>query len=400
MIAYHASPFATPGAGANGGMSVYVRNLATQLARSGHEVDIFTGAHDVPGRHRIEPGLWLHALPDDRSEHDLTRRVGRFGERVLESLDHADVDAVHANYWLSAVVAHSAKHELGLPLAVTFHTLERAKLRLGQPPSHLTEARVYQEQRVLGCADLIVSSSRAEATWLRTLYGSPRGRLVVVEPGIDPAVFSPTASQVPARRAIGVPPDAPVVLWVGRIQSLKGTALAVASWLELDDQRTHLVAVGGPSGDDGDIELTRARRLADDAGASDRLHLVGPRPQIELGTYYRAANLTLVPSESETFGLVALESLACATPVVATRTGGLAEIVEDGRTGALVDERTPRAFANRMAALLADPTAARRMGEHGARRARGRTWAKTADDFLSSLGDLSSAPLDACASCA
>lgn len=201
----------------------------------------------------------------------------------------------------------------------------------------------------------------------------------------------------------GVPsgsPDASVILWVGRIQSLKGTALAVASWLELDDPRSHLVVVGGPSGDDGDREFAEVRRLAEDAGASDRLHLVGPRPQIELGTYYRAANLTLVPSESETFGLVALESLACATPVVATRTGGLAEIVDDGRTGALVDERTPRAFADRMALVLRDPVVARRMGERGARRARGRTWAHTANDFLTSLADLSATPLDACASCA
>jgi D-inositol-3-phosphate glycosyltransferase len=401
VISYHASPFATPGSGANGGMSVYVRNLATELARTGNEVAIFTGVDEVRGRQLVEPGLWLYGLPDDHASSDVTTRLHRFAERLLDELVRSEpFDVVHANYWLSAAVGHVAKHELGLPLAVTFHTLERAKVRHGQAPSPLTEVRSYQEQRVAGCADLIVSASRAEATWLRSLYGQPEGRLVVAEPGVEPAIFAPAGRRDIARAAIGVPSDGPVLLYVGRIQPLKGTALAVASWLALDDPSSHLVVVGGPSGDEGPAELDAARALAATAGASDRLHLVEPRPHIELGTYYRAADLTIVPSESETFGLVALESLACATPVVATRVGGLAEIVRDGISGILVDERTPEAFAGALRWLLADPERLRRLGENGARIARRRTWAHTAAELRAAIEALDGAQLANCASCA
>jgi len=407
MISYHASPFATPGAGANGGMSVYVRNLATQLARSGHEVEIFTAADAPAGSRRIEPGLVLHSFPEEPAsgglaDDELTSRLECFSERVVDVLSRpgAPVDALHANYWLSAVVAHVAKHELATPLAVTFHTLERAKLELGQQPTRLTEARVYQEQRVLGCTDLVVSSSRAEAEWLRTLYGPPPGEVVIVEPGIDPAVFAPAGRRDLARRAIGVPPEATVLLYVGRIQSLKGTALAVASWLALDDPDVHLVVVGGPSGHDGHAELQHAIALAQAAGAAERLHLVPPRPQVELGTYYRAADLTVVPSESETFGLVALESLACATPVVATRIGGLAELVAHGITGVLVDERTPEAFAEGIRTLLAAPERRLRLGRLAARRAARRTWTRTARELLNAIERLGAVEPAACVGCA
>jgi len=382
IISYHASPVATPGAGVNGGMNVYVRSLASHLARAGVACDVFTRA---PGRgsimsRRIEPGFVLHSVPAGRGEDDLFGAVPEFTARVLDVMDRSGdaFAAVHANYWLSGVAAHTLKHELSIPLVTTFHTLERAK-GLGAP---LQSERVHQEARILGCSDVVLASGPEESRWLHELYQAPSDKIVELPLGVDRAYFSPGPS-APARAAVGIEDDLPILLVVGRIQPLKGTSLAVEALASLRSKMdARLVIIGGPSGPEGAAEERRVRQLVADEGLAERVLLVPPVPHELLSTYYRAADLVVVPSKSESFGLVALEAAACGRPVVATDVGGLRSIVADDVTGLLVPERTPTAFAERIAHLLAHPLHRARMGCAAARHAGRFTWRQSAERMI------------------
>ncbi len=172
--------------------------------------------------------------------------------------------------------------------------------------------------------------------------------------------------------------DEPVVLFVGRIQPLKGLLVAIEAVAALADQRTTLVVVGGPSGPEGREELARAHALVEATGLGERVRFVPPQPHHLLSTFYRAADVCLVTSRSESFGLVALEAAACGKPVVASAVGGLTTIVENGTTGLLVDDRSPASFARHLSAVLGDAELAAAMGEAAARRAKGYTWSTTA----------------------
>src|SRR5690606_17640106 len=267
--------------------------------------------------------------------------VDEFTRGVVQHLRTAGpVDAVHANYWLSGVAGHDIKHRLEIPLVSTFHTLARVKAVTGDAEP---ERRVEAEAAVIRCCDAILANSPTEAEQLRDLYGADPSRTEIVPPGVDHASFS-AGHRAGARRALGLG-DHPVLPFVGRVQPLKGLDVAVGALAELEHPDAVLVAVGGPSGPDGQAELERVRGLARDLGVADRLHLVDPQPHHLLSTYYRAADVTVVPSRSESFGLVALESAACGTPVVAAAVGGLRTLVDDGVTGFLVHERDPQAFA-------------------------------------------------------
>jgi D-inositol-3-phosphate glycosyltransferase len=202
------------------------------------------------------------------------------------------------------------------------------------------------------------------------------------------AFFSP-GDRFGARKALGYGLDgSPMLLFVGRIQPLKGLDVAIGALAELRRRDAQLVVVGGPSGPDGHAEAAKAEVLADELGVADRIRWVQPQPHHLLATYYRAADLCVVPSRSESFGLVALEAAACGTPVVAAAVGGLRTLVDDGDTGYLVEDRHPEVFASAVDALLADPARAQRMGEAAAARARGYTWSTTAARLRRLYADL------------
>jgi D-inositol-3-phosphate glycosyltransferase len=399
--------------GDSGGMNVYVRELVSALAQAGIACDVYTRAwrEGLAPEVVVEPGVrvvHIDAGPRDEIPKDeLAGVVPEFTRGVIDHVRAAgDVDALHANYWLSGVAGHVAKHELSLPLVSTFHTLARVKVDADVDES---AQRVRAESEVIGCSDVILANCAEEADDLQRHYGAPADRIEIVPPGVDHAFFSP-GDRDGARAALGWS-DAdrvsaaggrgatqhPVLLFVGRIQPLKGLDVAVGALAELDDPNAELVVVGGPSGSDGPAELDRVRKLAADLGVLSRVQFVDPQPHHLLSTWYRAADVILMPSRSESFGLVALEAAACGRPVVAAGVGGLRTIVDDGQTGFLIDGRDPAAYASAVDALLRDPTLAAGMGAAAARRAAGFTWSTTAARLRRLYTDLVARELVACA---
>jgi D-inositol-3-phosphate glycosyltransferase len=300
--------------------------------------------------------------------------------RSLASLaDQGDeVDVLHGNYWLSAVAGHSLKHTLDLPLVSTFHTLDRVKAEVGEDEAGLTARRTAGEAAAIGCSDVVLASSSVEVDQLVRLYGADPARIEIVSPGVDRAFFSP-GDQAQARRAVGLPPDVPVLVFVGRIQPLKGLTVAVAALAEMARRTSraagaHLVVIGGPSGAKGQLELARAVELSEKHGIRDRVVIVPPQPHDVLSTYYRAADVCIVPSRSESFGLVALEAAACGIPAVASAVGGLTQLVDHGRTGYLVEADDVAGFAHYLGELLDDRGLSRLMGAAAWRRSATYTW--------------------------
>jgi D-inositol-3-phosphate glycosyltransferase len=337
----------------------------------------------------VEPGfrvVHIDAGPYDVPKDRLPELVDEFTEGVLAELRTAgNVDAIHANYWLSGIAGHRLKHELEVPLVSTFHTLARVKAETGDPEP---ERRVQAEHEVMDCSDAITASCTAEAQQLVSLYGAAPDRIQLVPPGVIHAFFSP-GDRFGARKALGYGLDgSPMLLFVGRIQPLKGLDVAIGSLAELPRRDAQLVVVGGPSGPDGEAEAAKALLLADELGVANRIRWVDPQPHHLLATYYRAADVCVVPSRSESFGLVALEAAACAIPVVAAAVGGLRTLVEDGVTGLLVEERQPDVFARAVDAVLADQPRAQIMGDAAAARARGYTWSTTAARLRRLYADL------------
>ncbi|MDQ3107004.1 MAG: glycosyltransferase, partial [Actinomycetota bacterium] len=334
----HTSPLAQPGTGDGGGMNVYVRELATALARAGVRCDVYTRAIDGDQAPivSVEPGLAVHHVPAGPlrpvAKEALHGLVPEFTDAVLQRMAAGHVaDALHANYWLSGIAGHTIKHELDLPLVSTFHTLDRVKAEVDLADD--SEHRSEEEARIIGCSDSVLASCDDEVAQLVRLYGADPGRVEIVAPGVDHAFFSP-GQQRQARRAIALPEDGRMLLFVGRIQPLKGVEVAIAALAELSDRcpDAFLVIVGGPSGPDGEAEVDRMHKLVADLGLAGRVRFVAPQPHELLSTFYRAADVCVVPSRSESFGLVALEAAACGIPVVAAAVGGLTSLVEDGRT--------------------------------------------------------------------
>jgi len=372
-------------------MNVYVRALASALARAGIECDVYTRSEDPADARvvEVEPGFRVvHVKAGPQTtvpRYELPGLVDEFiGEtaRMLEA--GPPVDVLHANYWLSGAVAHQLKHLLDLPMVATFHTLARVKADAGIDDDPDERARV--EHAVIACSDLMLASTSAEREQLATHYGAVPERIEVVPPGVDHAVFFP-ADGNDAKARLGLD-DRPVLLFAGRIQPLKGVGLAVQCLAELDDPDATLLVVGGPSGADGHEELARVCALAHDLGVAGNVKFVPPQPHTMLADYYRAADVCIVPSRAESFGLVALEAAACGTPVVAASVGGLRSLVEDGATGFLVDDRDPAAYAAPVAMLLEDPELAAEMGARASAQSRKYSWSITAARLRRLYGDL------------
>lgn len=389
LISMHTSPLAQPGAGDSGGMNVYVRELAGSLARAGVDTRVYVRADALcgPGRRMVEPGLEVIHLsvgPIDVAKEALPGLIDGFADAVgadIESI--GGVSVLHANYWLSGVAAHRLKHDLALPLVSTFHTLARVKDRLGD---HEPGNRAEAEAQVIGCSDIICASNPVEAADLVELYNAPAERIELVPPGVDRAFFSP-GDRRGARRAIDLD-DGPVALFVGRIQPLKGLQVAVGALGASRHRDALLLVVGGPSGAEGAREFDQVMSRIDELGLGDRARFVQPQPHHALSTYYRAADVCLVPSRSESFGLVALEAAACGTPVIATAVGGLPTLVEHGRTGLLVPDRDPAHWTAALDEFLDRPELRESMGVAGAALAGRFNWSTTAARLRRLYGDL------------
>jgi D-inositol-3-phosphate glycosyltransferase len=401
LISLHTSPLIQPGSGDSGGMNVYVREVASALAQAGVECTTYTRAHrpDLPAEVFVEPGhrvVHVPAGPFDLPKEALTTELDEFTEGVIAHVAAGPgVDVVHGNYWLSGVVGHRLKHHFGLPLVSTFHTLARVKAEGGDLEPVWRE---QAEAEVIACSDAICVSCPEEERQFRRLYGDPSGRIEIVPLAVEHAFFAP-GDRRGARNAMGLPVEGPVILFVGRIQPLKAPDLAIRALAEVGRDDALLVIVGGASGAQGDDEVERARALAVELGLRNRVRFVPPRPHHILSSYYRAADVVIVPSRSESFGLVALEAAACGVPVVASAVGGLLNIVHDGVTGVLVDGRDPHRYGRAIAQLLGDPVGAAAMGAAAAVRARRFTWSFTAARLRRLYVDLAAQPAPQLVAC-
>jgi D-inositol-3-phosphate glycosyltransferase len=376
VISLHTSPLLQPGSGDSGGMNVYVREMVSSLSQAGVECTTYTRADraGLPHEVLVEPNhrvVYIEAGPHHLPKEALPEVLDAFTDGVLADIAATGgADVVHANYWLSGVVAHRIKHALNIPFVSTFHTLARVKAEGGD-----TEPgwRDRSEAELINCADAICVSCVEEEQQFRRLYGDPQGRIEIVAPGVEHAFFAP-GERSGARFALGIDERVPVILFVGRIQPLKGPDVAIRALAELGRPDARLLVVGGASGLEGDAEAARARELVDELGLSTQVEFVPPQPHHILSTYYRAADVVIVPSRSESFGLVALEAAACGIPVVASAVGGLQSLVDDGETGFLIAERDPAMYARAIARILDDPLLAASMAVAAAARAKRYTW--------------------------
>ena len=395
VLSVHTSPTDQPGTGDSGGMNVYIRAVAERLADRGVEVDVFTRwrCGDEPEVREITPGtrmINVKAGPcTPVPKADLPRFLPEFLGGVLRRAheDGRGYDIVHSHYWLSGWIGRAAKESWQIPLVASFHTLGKVKnysLARGERPE--PAARLAGEERVIADADRILAPTPSEAAQLVGLYRADPLHIRIVPPGVDHTLFFPRDRAAACERLhlTGVR----LVLFVGRLQAHKGPDVAVralAEALARDPDGTRdviLAVVGGPSGSGHGEEVGRLMELASALGVAERVMLFPPQPQARLADFYAAAEVVLVPSRSESFGLVALEAQACGTPVVASAVGGLRYVVQDGVGGFLVDGHDPGDHADRLLQVLADPAAAARMGRAGARLALRFTWDATATEVL------------------
>lgn len=397
MLSMHTSPLLQPGVGDAGGMNVFVRQLGASLAQAGVSVRAYVRRDDPsqPDLVAVEPGFEVRHLDAGRPDlhkEQLAGVVDEFADAVgRDIVATADVSVIHANYWLSGVAGHRLKHDLGLPLVATFHTLGRVKAASGdREPPHRFDA----EAAVIGCSDLITAANPIEAAQLVDLYGATPDRIEYVAPGVDGAFFSP-GDRAGARRALGLD-DRPVVLFVGRLQPLKGAVVAVEALAAMSRRDARLVLVGGPSGPDGTAEAAALDSAVERLGLSERVTVVPPQPHHMLSTYYRAADVCIVPSRSESFGLVALEAAACGIPVVAAGVGGLAILVRDGSSGFLVEGRDPEQFAARLDLIVDNPDLGAAMGRAATAVARRYSWSTAAGRLRRIYSDLATRTLVEC----
>jgi D-inositol-3-phosphate glycosyltransferase len=377
-------------------MNVYVVEVARRLAARGTEVEIFTRATsgDLPPTVELLPGVTVRHVAagpfEGLHKEDLPSQLCAFTSGVLRaeaSRDPGYYDLIHSHYWLSGHVGWLAKERWGVPLVHTAHTLAKVKnawLADGDRPE--PTGRAVGEAQVVAAADRLIASTREEADQLVEWYDAERSHVSVVAPGVDLDVFRPGDASA-ARAKLGIHPGATVLLFVGRIQPLKApdvvlraAALLIEAEPALRDQL--LVAiVGGPSGsglDHPEHLATLAQRL----GIADLVRFEPAAPQDRLADWYRAATVTLVPSYSESFGLVALESQACATPVIAASVGGLRTAVNDGVSGVLVDDHNPATWARLIAQVNRDSQWRRRLSVGAVAQAAQFSWDSTADGVL------------------
>jgi D-inositol-3-phosphate glycosyltransferase len=395
-LSVHTSPLDQPGTGDAGGMNVYVLEVARRLAEMGVAVDVFTRATSstLPPVVEAAPGVLVrHVVAGPYAgldKSDLPAVLCPFTAEVLRAEARHEpgfYDLVHSHYWLSGDVARVAAARWRVPLVHSAHTLAKVKNALladGDRPEPLV--RLLGEDRVVAAADRLVASTEEEARQLRDLYGPRDEQVVTVPPGVDLELFR-LASASAARTRLGIPPAAVVLLFVGRIQPLKAPDLllrAVPLLLERTQElrrRLRVLVVGGPSGS-GRERPEALQKLAASLGIADLVRFEPPAQAERLADFYTAADVTVVPSHSESFGLVALESQACGTPVVAAAVGGLPTAVADGVSGVLVDTHRPADFATAIDGLVSAP-GRRALLSRGARaHAESFSWQRTAEGLL------------------
>jgi len=416
LISFHTSPLATLGGKDTGGMNVYVRDVARELGRRGIATDIFTRSQGSESL-RIDPRLGtnvrvIHVPAGPEAplpKHVLHQYVPAFAEWIChfaaqpdEARSNRPYDVIHAHYWLSGLVAESLRRCWGVKFVMTFHTLAELKNQVAErAQDRESDLRLRSECHLCSVADRITANTSVEKTQLVRLYGAGSSRIRVVPPGVDLARFRPI-EQSYARKVIGIPAHQRLILFAGRIERLKGIDALFRAIAMLRERRTDwdwgkvsVAVIGGdPSaaGQQANEEMARLHALRSALGLDDVIAFLGARDQDVLQYYYAAAEVLVMPSHYESFGMVALEAMACGTPVIASDVGGLSTLVQHNKTGLRVRANDPGALARAIEQLLDDDALRRRMGHAAACYAEDYSWQRVVDLLLNVYGELTEAP--------
>ncbi|MFI8896299.1 D-inositol-3-phosphate glycosyltransferase [Streptomyces paradoxus] len=404
MLSVHTSPLHQPGTGDAGGMNVYIVELAQRLAAHGVEVEIFTRATAaaLPSTVELAPGVLVRHVDagpyEGLNKEDLPAQLCAFTHGVMQAWAHhrpGHYDLVHSHYWLSGHVGWLAAQRWGVPLVHAMHTMAKVKnanLADGDTPE--PAARVIGETQIVAAADRLIANTTEEADELVRHYAAETDKVAVVHPGVNLSRFSPADGRAAARARLGLPQDALIPLFAGRIQPLKAPDVLLRAVAVLLDRRPELRSrilvpvVGGPSGS-GLAKPEGLQKLAARLGIADVVRFRPPVGQEQLADWFRAASVLVMPSYSESFGLVAIEAQAAGTPVLAASVGGLPVAVRDGHTGFLVRGHDPAEYARVLGDFADDPQLAPRLGGQAARHAQSFGWdtaaAATADVYTAAM---------------
>ncbi|MBK6794329.1 MAG: glycosyltransferase [Anaerolineales bacterium] len=411
MLSYHTCPLATLGGKDTGGMNVYVRDLTRELGRQGIHVDVFTRSQDEHVPHVIhELGfgnrvVHIPAGPEEpRSKSDIAKYIPEFVEGVQKFAEEKGItyDVIHSHYWMSGLAAEklsAAWH--GIPVVHMFHTLGEMKNRVARSEDEKAGAdRLHGERQVLRKANRIIVATLAELTQLRFLYRADAAKMTVIPPGVDTGHFYPIPPDE-AKQFIGLQPENRMILFVGRIEPLKGvdTLIKAMSCLDMNltsrDRPVHLAIIGGePDVDQAEMteEMARLQSMCDDLCMGGMVLFLGKRAQDTLPYYYSAAELLVMPSLYESFGMVALEAMASGIPVIASEVGGLGYLVQDGVTGYTVPDSDPGVLCERLSSLLGNNELRTSMGEKAAEYAKDYAWEKIATSIIKVYEEVSREP--------
>ena len=397
MLSYHTCPLATLGGKDTGGMNVYVRELTRQLGRIGVHVDVFTRSQDehVPHvLHDLGYGNRVVHVPAGPEipigKRELADYIPQFVEGIKQFAAEKDIqyDLIHSHYWMSGLAADSLKASWNVPVVHMFHTLGEMKNRVAQSDEEREGAyRTDGEKQVLLRSDRIIAATVAELTQLQFLYKADKRKITVIPPGVDTSHFYPIPKDE-ARQYFGVGMDKKLVLFVGRIEPLKGLETlikAMACHRSKPIGQVTLAVIGGDpiaSPREMTFEMVRIQKLCDDLCMGRMVVFLGKRAQETLPYYYSAADVLVMPSHYESFGMVALEAMACGTPVIASQVGGLAYLIKDGETGFHVPDQDPEALCEKLSQTLGDPLQSQAMGERAAHYAKNYAWANIAAQIV------------------
>jgi len=397
MLSVHTCPLATLGGKETGGMNVYVRDLAREFSRRGIMVDVFTRSQNVHLPHVMHKlgarGRVVHVPTGPEEPYDKNKvfdHLPEFVEGVLGFAQSESIayDVIHSHYWLSGWAARELRAAWGIPIVHMFHTLGLMKNQVAGSASELeTSRRIDVETEIVGFADRLIAATPAEQCQLEWLYNADPDRISVISPGVDTQHFFPMPQRA-ARERLGMSHAARTILFVGRIERLKGIdtlirAIALIaherpSWV----QQVCVAIIGGDPTTDENAELERLKRMREELGLDDLITFLGARDQDQLRYYYNAASFVVMPSRYESFGMVALEAMACGRPVIASEVGGLAHLVRHGETGFHVPENDHVALASTIACLLQDDALRVRLGRQAAEWAQNYAWPKVAEQLL------------------
>ncbi|PWH16213.1 MAG: glycosyltransferase family 1 protein [Anaerolineae bacterium] len=410
MLSYHTCPLATLGGKDTGGMNVYVRDLSHQLGALGVQVDVFTRSQDehVPHvLHELGFGNRVVHIPAGPEtplpKAELSRYLPQFVEGIVDFADQKGFkyDLLHSHYWMSGLAALELKKVWQVPVVHMFHTLGKMKQRVARSATEAEgEYRIIGENRVLKEVDRVVAATPAELAQLQWLYQADVSKIQVIPPGVDLSRFYPIPMDE-AKEYIGIRPCDRMMLFVGRIEPLKGLdvlfkAIAIMRQNGLWERTPFCLAVIGGN-EDGEPEIRgseqeRLSTMRSEYGLEDLVAFLGKKSQDTLPYYYSAAEIVVVPSHYESFGMVALEAMACGTPVVASNVGGLAYLVQDGITGCTVPVDEPQLLAECIASLLSDSELRAKMGKQAAEFAKAFGWELIANRMIDLYRSVLSSP--------